>query len=134
MNNYSDQSVPVPTGLYERILARIKQEQRLLSLRRRLVIFAAVIMSSVVSFVFALQAARTAIWESGFAQFASLLFTDSTALVNYWQSFVLTLLEALPVMSIVACLITILIFLEALRFFVMDAKTFFKFNNNLITN
>jgi len=136
MNNDSKktQLLEMPAGLFDRVMTRIYKEQRLLSLKRRLVIFAVVLMSSLVGFGFALQAAKTAILESGFAEFASLIFTDATALTNYWQNFGLTLLEALPVMSIVACLVAILVFLEALKFFVRDAKTFLNSNKNLITN
>jgi len=132
-NNYA-KSAQLPPGLYERVISRIRMEQRLLSLKRRLVIFSAILLGSTISFYFAFESAKSTILDSGFAEFASLIFTDAAGLANYWQNFVSTLLEALPVMSIVACLVTILVFLESLKLFVRDAKIFFNSNNNLITN
>src|SRR3989338_5858179 len=91
-----------PTGLFDQVVSRLGREQRLLSLRRRIALFT---VSAVFSALALLPAGR-AVWsglsESGFTHFFSLIFSDAQIVLVYWQSFALSLLESLPIVSLIS--------------------------------
>ncbi|GEM_PF-432281 len=121
-----------PPYLFSRIMNRIQAEKQRLALRRRFIVFSIILAASVMVLVPVLKMVHQNLVESGFIQFLSLLFSDSAVVVTYWQSFVLTLLESLPAMSLIALLAVIFIFLESVKFVVHDAISAFK--PNLINN
>lgn len=112
----------MPAGLFEKMMRRLGEEQRLQSVRRRLVIFSIVFIGSVLALIPTFQMAKTGMAESGLIQFFSLLFSDFGTVINYWQSFVLTILESLPVMSLVAFLAAFFVFLESIKFLAREMK------------
>ena len=113
-----------PEGLYEKVILRLKKEQRLFAIKR-LAVFGLTTIGSAIAFIPAFLAVQTNFAESGFMQFFSLLFSDFEIVIIYWQNFTFSLLEALPVMSLIALLGTILIFLESLKFLTRDIKIIF---------
>lgn len=112
-----------PAYLLKKIMAGIHEKSRLLSLKQRLVLFSLSLLGSLVAFVPALQTLRTALTESGFIQFLSLLFSDAETVIVYWQNFVYSLLETLPVMSLAIFLTIFFIFLGSLKLLTADLKT-----------
>lgn len=114
--------IELPEGILERIMARLKAEQRLLTIKRRLTIFSFGLIGSATAFIPAYKMAQLEISNSGFLQFFSLLFSDFGIVVVYWQSFVLSLLETLPVMSVAALSAVVFVFLCSLRFLTRDIK------------
>jgi hypothetical protein len=110
--------------LFTKIISRIHSEKKILNLKRRLIIFSLGLIISAVALVPAFNIVRADFNESGFSQFFSLLFSDFGAVLTYWQSFTLTLLESLPVMSIAVFLFIIFIFFESLKFLARDMKIF----------
>ena len=117
--------IELPEGILERIMVRIKAEQRFLTFKRRLAIFSVGLVGSGIAFVPVFRMVRVSFAESGFLQFFSLLFSDFGIVAAYWQSFTMSLLESLPVMSLAIFLAVILIFLESLRFLARDIKFVF---------
>lgn len=115
-----------PAGLFEKIIFRIRREQRLLTLKRRLMIFSFGMVISLAVFIPAFKMVQTEISESGFLQFFSLLFSDFGIITTYWRNFVLTLLETIPAMSLALLFATIFIFLESLKFWARDIKLIFR--------
>lgn len=129
MSNYRRQfnrakMVEPSPELFTKIIARIHSEKRILNLKRRLIFFSLGLIISAIALVPAFNTARADFNESGFSQFFSLLFSDFGSVLTYWQSFVLTLLESLPVMSMVVFLFIIFIFFESLKFLTRDIKIF----------
>ena len=53
--------------------------------------------------------------SSGFVQYASLMFTDSSVVLSHWQAFGLSLSESFPVMQSAIALGTCVMFLWAVR-------------------
>jgi hypothetical protein len=51
----------------------------------------------------------------------------------YWQSFIMSLLETLPAMSLAIFLAVIFVFLTSLRFLVRDIKFIFPANKLIIS-
>jgi len=114
--------IELPEGILDRIMARLKAEQRLLTVKRRLAIFSIGLIGSVAAFVPVFKMAQLEISNSGFLQFFSLLFSDFGTVAAYWHSFALSLLETLPVMSVAALSAVVFVFLYSFRFLARDVK------------
>jgi len=111
-----------PAELFDKIISRIEKEKRFAAVRRRIFIFSFGMIASLAASFFAFQAMRAAFIESGFIEFFSLIFSDSGVILAYWQNFLLTLMESLPVMSTAAMLGAILAFLGSLRYLAREIK------------
>ena len=133
-NPFISQELPEPPkGLFNKIMARIQEERRLLTIKRRLMIFSLGAVGSAIAFIPALKMVQTGLYESGFMQFFSLIFSDFGTVVSYWQNFVMSLLETFPIIDLAIFLTVILIFLESLKFLVKDIKIIFT-STRLINN
>lgn len=114
--------------LYENILENIEIKQKVILSRRRFFIFATLFLLSLISLIPAIKMLVNDFTNSGFIQFFSLIFSDSQIILNYWQSFVLTLLESLPIISTVIFLGILFVMLESIRFISKDIKFVFLHN------
>ncbi len=115
-----------PAGLFNKIMARIREEELLLSVRKRLLLFSAVILASVGILIPAAGAFQAEFAQSDFSHFLSLMFSDLGAVTANWQDFGLALLESLPATSLIAFLFVIFILLWSLKHFAQAYK--FKFS------
>lgn len=116
--------IELPEGILDRIMARLKAEQRLLTVKRRVAIFSIGLFGSGVAFIPAFKMAQLEISNSGFLQFFSLLFSDFGTVAAYWQSFTMSLLETIPAFSLAVFLAIAFVFLESLRFLARDIHLF----------
>lgn len=114
-----------PAGLFLRLMNRLEKEKQLRSIRRRLVLLAPILASAFIILVFMSQSVCASFYQTGFYQFSSLVFSDFSLVVVYWQNFALSLLETLPVTGLIAFLTVLLVFLSAFRLFVRDIKIIF---------
>lgn len=117
--------VEPPDGLFLKIMCRIEKEKKLLTLRRRIIIFSFGLVSSAVVFAITLGTVRDGFVESGFTSFFSLLFSDTEVVLTYWQNFVQSLLETLPVVGLAVLLMTVAVFLESLKLLTKDIKNIY---------
>lgn len=113
----------IPIGLFEKIMHRIHREERVLVLRR-VIIFSTTLVVSLVAFFPAFGMLMTDFSQSGFLNFFSLAFSDSSTVMKYWQSFGMTLLEALPALSLALVLAILLTFLQSIKSLTKYAKLF----------
>jgi ABC-type phosphate/phosphonate transport system permease subunit len=125
--------VELPEGIFDRIMARINTERRILTFKRRLAIFSIGFIGSGIAFIPAFKMVEAGFIESGFLQFFSLLFSDFRTVAAYWQSFIMSLLETLPAISLAIFLAVIFVFLASLRFLVRDIKFVFPANKLIIS-
>ncbi len=114
----------VPAGLYDLVFKQIYQRQRFMILRRK-IIYGLGLIFSALAFIPTVLSLKTGLVESGFTQYFSLLFSDFNVVSAYWQSFLLTLLESLPIISLAVFLAVLLIFLELLKLSVRKSKVIF---------
>ncbi len=119
-------TIEPPAGLLEKILFRIKKEQRFLAIRQGIIFFV-FLACSVVLFWPALIMLLSDISKSGFIYFFSLLFSDFSTVLTFWQSFIMTLLETLPAVSIAIFLAVVVIFLQSVKILAKDIKTIIKY-------
>src|SRR3989338_2080670 len=103
---------PAP-DLVGKVMQRIRSEQRLAVSKWRGGLFGVSMLASAIAFVPAFRMVQSGFTESGFMQFFSLLFTDFSIVMTYWKSFGLSLLEALPVVSLSIFFTIVLVFLES---------------------
>jgi hypothetical protein len=122
-NLFSVITPPDPADdLLAKIMEKIQYRQKVMKVRSRLVIFSVGLIGSIAGFIPVFKLFTSGLNNSGFFQFFSLLFTDSQIILTYWDNFLLTLLEALPIFSLTALLIILFVFLESLKNFVHDLK------------
>jgi ABC-type phosphate/phosphonate transport system permease subunit len=114
----------VPAGLFDKVMGRIDGAKRLRNLRRRLAFFLVLLSLSLIGFVLAVWSTQSALVQSGFLEFFSLLFSDLGVVLTYWQTYLFSLLEALPVISLIACLATLFALLESLKLIARDITNF----------
>ena len=111
-----------PIGLYEKIMKRIHQKERVLVLRR-VIIFSTTLIISLVSFFPVVSMLMYDFNQSGFLQFSSLMFSDTSSVMTYWRSFMMTLLETLPALSLALFLAVLVTFLQSIKSLTKDVKT-----------
>lgn len=102
----------------EELLGRIMKNieiERSKQQRRNTVFFCCTLVASLAVILPAFNFLRQNILSSGFMDFLSLAFSDPALVARYWQSFVLSLLEALPVVSLAVFLSVVLALLESIR-------------------
>jgi len=123
-----------PSDLFTKIMSHLHEERRLSVIKQRVVFFFVLLASSIAVAVYALEMIISKVSESGFVQFFSLLFSDFGAVATYWQSFLLSLAEALPVIALAIFLLTTMVFLESLKFLVKDVRFVFLHQHKLTNN
>lgn len=104
-----------PTGLFDKIMSRIHEEEQIMSIKKRLFLFSITVLVSTGAFIPVINAFQADFAQSGLVQFLSLLSSDLGAVMASWQDFGLAILESVPVMSISAFLFTLLVFLWSLK-------------------
>ncbi|MBI4991682.1 MAG: hypothetical protein HZB99_00490 [Candidatus Harrisonbacteria bacterium] len=114
-----------PEGLFDKIIARIREEEQLLFVKRRLILFSIAVVVSATAFIPAINAFQQEFAQSGFSQFLSLIFSDLGSVMANWQDFGLAILESLPAVSIITFLATTLIFLWSLKHLAQAIKIVF---------
>ena len=117
-------SEELPEGLGERIFSAIEQ-RRSREAKMRFVLITIIALSSSLALIPATRYLIRAFSESGFIQYASLIFSDSTAVLSSWQTFTLSLLESLPVMELIVSLSIVFVLLESIRFAAKNARLAF---------
>ena len=103
-----------PKHLLEKILKRIHREERILVLRKT-VIFSLTLVASLIGLVPSFNILLSDFSRSGFTSFFSLIFSDFSSVAAYWQSFMLILLESLPILSLALFLIVLLACLQSIK-------------------
>ncbi|MFA6304405.1 MAG: hypothetical protein WCV73_02530 [Patescibacteria group bacterium] len=131
-------SLPLPEpadGLADKIISAIS-EQALLKLRFRLFFGLTAILACGVGFWWSGGLLQNSLVQSGFWEFFKLFFSDASSVVYYWQSFLLALLESLPVLGLAAILAVTLVFIMSLKFININWLSYKAFNrpNNYGTN
>ena len=102
--------------LFNKIMLRIKTEQRKVILKRKIGIFAFILVISLTGLVPAFSMAWTGFADSGFVQLFSLAFSDTKIVMTYWQNFIFSLLESLPITGLMIAGISLLALLGSLKF------------------
>lgn len=111
----------LPRGLRKTILVSIRKEERR---RARMYLFVSTIVvpSSAVGIWFAVSYMTQEFYQSSFYNYFSLLFSDTDIILVYWQQFVLSLAESVPLIGVTVSLVVIAIFLVSIRIFMGNVR------------
>ncbi len=132
MDNPSFTAFEAPEGLLQRILMRLRhEEKRLRTAKRNLLIFSPAGLVSLAALIPAYQALSADIASSGLPHFLSLAASDPAIIAALWREFLFSLLESLPVISIDAALAVLLASLASLR---MIATSFERVTDRQLVN
>ncbi len=105
-----------PEGLLQRILTRMRIEERRLRLaKRNLVVFGVIAVGSLTALIPAYRGLSADIASSGLGDFLWLAATDSFVIAALWREFAFSILESLPIISMGASLATFLASIASLR-------------------
>ena len=110
-----------PLNLEDVIFKRIIKERR----KSALVRFTLLGGTSLVSLL-GLVKAGTLLWQSfiqtGFYEYTTLIFSDGSALASYWKEFAFSLIESLPLISLISLLSITAIFIWSSTKALKDAR------------
>lgn len=115
----------MPREFLHTVLARIEVAHRRAA-GFRLAALGAVIAISGFSLFSAISYALNEFYTSGFYDFLSLFFSDSSVALAHWQEISLSLAESLPSLAILLLLSIGVVFLWSLRHAVRDVKVIFR--------
>jgi len=111
-----------PETLLAQIMSRIQLEQKTRQLKKRLVLFLLMVIGSTAGLAPSFRWLWSELVNSGINHYFSLLFSDFGAVISFWQEFLLSILEALPVMALSIFLSMVLVFLLSLKFLTHDLR------------
>jgi len=86
--------------LYDRIINQISKEEKMMILKRRLILRSSGLLLSIFAFIPLSFKLFSDIAQSGFSQFFSLLFSDFNIIMANIGDYVLSLLELMPALSL----------------------------------
>ncbi len=115
-------AVQVPPELFNKVMRRLELEHKLVIMRRRFTVTAILSLLVLALIVPVWQIFQADLIESGLGQYLAVAFYNYQAAAGNWSDFSLTLLEALPVMSLVELLTAVLAWLVTLKFIVQYSK------------
>ena len=107
-----------PKRLFQAIIERLKIEKTLKIFKGKFTLFSGLLALSVVFIVLAIFIFRYDVSDSESSSFASLLFSDTSAILTYYKYFVPAFLESMPAVSITIVLAAIFAVMVSLRFIV----------------
>ena len=115
--------------LFSKVIIKINKQERLLLIKRKLFVVSFVSFFSSIAFIFSAITTHAEFIKTGFFDFLSLMFSDFNIITAYWQNFSMSLLESLPIMSVIIFLFTTIIFIFSLKAFSKDVKIFFVYKH-----
>ena len=110
---FSQLTPPEPAGDFlNRVMERIRREEKLAAAKRRIIFFSAGFVGSLVVFIPVFSSTQAEVAKTGFFRVLSLIFSDFGAVMSFFNQYLLSLLETLPVINIILLFAIILIILE----------------------
>ncbi len=106
---------PASDTLLSAVFARIYEERTALQARSKFFIFSALSFLSAAALIFSIVLAHGEFSRSGFSAFATLIWTDFSAVASFWKSYLSSLAETLPTMSVILVLAAVFAFINFLR-------------------
>jgi hypothetical protein len=124
-----------PKDLLEKIMNQIHWEQERRIIKVRFTLFSVLLVTSLIALIPTFKMIQTSFAQSEFINFIQLAFTDTKAIINYFDSFIVAILESLPVMAIALFLFVIFVLLESIKYIAQYSKSLFSpLKTNLKTN
>ena len=107
--------------LFHKVMGRIVKEKARQA-RRWFVLHASLFLSSVIALIFGFRYLLEEFYTSGFSRYITLVISDSGFVMRFWQDFLLSLAESLPVVGGAVVLAAIFAVLLSLQRIVRDLE------------
>lgn len=110
-----------PKELREKILFSINKEE----IRRAKTYFLVSVttaMASIFGLIFSIRYMIQEFYQSSFYSYLSLIFSDPSIVVSYWEELSISLLETLPILGITISLIAVYTLLVSIRTLVKNTR------------
>lgn len=133
MLNQNYQQFVVPSGLMDKVMARLATEKRLQKEKLQLVILSVFVLILAVIIASVWRSFYNQAQDSGFVQYLSLLYYDYDVVAIYWRDISLSLLESVPVISLIQITVIFGLVFYSLKSIYKYARDLF-INYRLITN
>lgn len=130
MNRQIFNTIEPSENLKVSILNRIQTEERKQALYR-IVFSSAISLASVSTIVFFVNNIIKDAYTSGLSQYLSLLFSDGASVLSYWQSYLMSIIESLPIIPITITVASIWVFMWSVNSIleINNRIKFYKLNN-----
>jgi len=119
-----------PKGLFDRIIAAIRQEQERQKTRRILFGFFSLLIVSFIMAPFSWKLLLEQISNSGVLYFISAAISNFGTFLVFWQDFGSAILESLPIAAIAVFIINITLILFTVRLFLHRKKLLLSYLTN----
>ncbi len=110
------ESVKPPRGLFSNIIRRLGLEKQIVIVKKNLGFFVSFLSVFVFLSVSAFIVLKHVLSESSFGPFLSLAINDPALVIKYWHSFILSIFESIPGITIVYFLFSFGFLILFLRF------------------
>ena len=110
------------------ILQNIKKEEIKISIYK--IFFGSIAsISSIALAVIAIINISKDFYQSGLYEYLSLLFSDGASLISNWQSYAMSIVESLPILTITVMFASVWIFMISMNAIMKNSRVaFYKFN------
>jgi hypothetical protein len=123
-----------PPGLLGRVMSRIEREREVRTIRKRLAIFAAFFAGNLSVSLPVWNFFRADIVRSGLWRYFIILFYDFREVTKFFGDYVFSLLESLPVLSLICFLAVVLAMVYLLKALIKYSRLLYKFSHLKIIN
>lgn len=131
-NSIIYQSSQMSDHLFDRVIARLDYQRNLKLFKKRFGFGLAVLILLAFVSIFAWTNLYADLLRSGFGSYVSLMFTDSALVLGFWQSYLLTLLESMPMLSFIIMASLSLGLIIAMRSTIISVKEIYKLRLKII--
>jgi len=122
-----------PTGLFDRILLAIKQEQEKRQTRKLAYGFLALLVTSLSTAPLSWSFFSEQMTESGILQFLSLAVKDFSTFVTLWPDSIMAIVESLPITGTIILVLNLILVIFTLRLFLFKKGLLLKyFTQNMV--
>jgi len=111
-----------PEHLLKDVLLRAHEEKHLVRIHVSFIFFCTLLVSSGLGVITGLASVMQTLLHNGFSQLLSLISTDGSIVFAAWQDYLLSLLETIPVTTILLVLILATLFLVSLHVSMREYK------------
>lgn len=125
-NSIISQSLEMPDQLFDRVIAHLDYQRNLKQFKKRFGFGLTVLILLAFVSIFAWTNLYADLLRSGFGTYVSLMFTDSALVLGFWQSYLLTLLESMPMVSFIIMISLSLGLIIAMRNTIISVKEIYR--------
>ncbi|MCX6788632.1 MAG: hypothetical protein WCO21_03230 [bacterium] len=124
----SFEPVEPPEQLFHDTMLRIDAKKRRVAMYARIGFFGVTSATALLVLAPIWNGFYVELTQSGFSQLSSLIFSDGGTIMTYWQDFILSLAESLPILSAIGLVGSVLLFLVSTERLIRNVRALTRSN------